>query len=401
METYSKEIEEMLCAFYATLSEKGKRHYSAIEAIKLGHGGITYIANLFGCSRTTIEAGWYELSVDDMAEFCRIRRPGGGRRTANENIFDLDETFLLVIQDHIAGDPMNEDIKWLKLTNYEIRMLLKKHGVVVGKNVVRNLLKKHKFAKRKMERKKSTGEFKDRDLQFRNIAKIKKEFQEAGNPILSIDTKKKEDLGDLARDGRAYTTKAIQAYDHDYPHLSEGKLVPHGIYDLARNEALITLGIQNETAQFISDALKKWWDTIGQRHYPTATSILVLCDAGGANSYRHHTFKFALQALANKIGMPIRICHYPPYASKWNPIEHRVFPHVTRTMEGVPLKSVSEAKDLIKKTKTKTGLNVVVKTSKKVYQTGIKVAKTALEKINITKHGKLKQLNYTIAPAVM
>ena len=305
-----------------------------------------------------------------------------------------------VVAEHIAGDPMNEKIRWLKLTQSEIRASLKKTGIDVGRNAVRKLLKTHGFSKRKMQKKKSTGEFQDRDKQFNQIQALKEEFMASDNPIISIDTKKKEKIGHLHRNGEVYCTQAIESYDHDYPYLAEETLVPHGIYDLKRNEALINIGIKNETAEFVCDSVKKWWNRMGKKYYANATEILVLCDAGGANSYRHNVFKVALQDLVNAIGLPVRICHYPPYTSKWNPIEHRVFPHVSRAMAGVKLESVDDMKNLIKKAKTETGLKVLVQETKKIYEKGIKVAKDVLDKINITKHGELGQLNYTVAPVV-
>lgn len=301
----------------------------------------------------------------------------------------------------MAGDPINEKIKWLKITQGEIRDCLKKKGINVGRNIVRRLLKRHGFSKRKMQKKKSIGEFKDRDEQFNLIQKIKDKFMKSSNPIISIDTKKKEKIGNLHRNGEVYCTQAIESYDHDYPYLADETIVPHGIYDIKRNEALINICIENETAEFVCDSIKKWWNKIGKKHYTKASEILVFCDSGGANSYRHNVFKVALQNLVDTIGLPIRICHYPPYTSKWNPIEHRVFPHVSRTMAGVKLVSVEQTKSLIKKTKTETGLQVFVEISKKVYKKGIKVAREALDTINITKHGKLGQLNYTVAPMVM
>lgn len=335
-----------------------------------------------------------------MIDLHRIRREGGGRTPVVEQLKDIHEIFLSVISEHIAGDPMNEKIKWIKLTRHEISVAMKKLGISVSRNVVRKLLKKNGFVKRKIQRKTSTGEFQDRDKQFRNINKLKNAFMNSVNPIISIDTKKKEKLGNLHRPGEVYCTQALETYDHDYAHLATGTLVPHGIYDMKRNEAFINIGIKNETAEFVCDSIKKWWNTIGIKHYDKATKILIYCDSGGANSYRHHVFKLALQNLSNAISLSIRICHYPPYASKWNPIEHKVFPHVTRAMSGVKLESIDDTKKLIKKTKTKTGLKVLVNTTKKIYKSGVKIAKGALEKINITKHGQLGQLNYTIAPAV-
>jgi len=265
----------------------------------------------------------------------------------------MDAVFLSVVAAHTAGDPMNEKIKWTQLTRCQISVEMKKNGVLVSRNIVKKLLKKHKFVKRKIQRKKSTGEFQDRNKQFENINAVKADFMNSNNPILSIDTKKKEKLGNLHRQGEVYCTQALESYDHDYSHLSTGTIVPHGIYDMKRNEALITIGVSNETAKFICDSIKQWWNRMGKKHYPLASELLIYCDAGGANSYRHHVFKFALQALSNAICLPIRICHYPPYTSKWNPIEHKVFPHVTRAMSGLKLESIEDVKNLIKKTKTK------------------------------------------------
>lgn len=340
------------------------------------------------------------IKKNDLADPSRVRRDGGGRKTIEYTIANIDEEFLSVVAEHVAGDPMNEKIKWLKITQSEIRASLKKHGINVGRNIVRKLLKKHGFSKRKIQKKKSTGEFKDRDKQFNQIQAIKEQFMVSSNPIISIDTKKKEKIGNLYRSGEVYCTQAIESYDHDYPYLAEEILVPHGIYDMQRNEAQINIGIKNETAAFVCDSIKKWWNRIGKKYYGDATEILILCDAGGANSYRHNVFKLALQNLVNTIGLPIRICHYPPYTSKWNPIEHRVFPHVSRAMAGVKLESIDDAKNLIKKTRTEAGLKVLVQETKKVYEKGIKVAKEALDKINITRHGDLGQLNYTVSPAV-
>lgn len=253
---------------------------------------------------------------------------------------------------------MDETIRWVKLTRSEISQEMAKFGINVSRNIIRKLLKKNGFVKRKMQRKKRIGNNDDRDKQFKKIAAQKKLFAKNRNPIISIDTKKKENLGDLYRAGSVYCTKAIEVSDHDYPHLATGKICPHGIYDTQKNLAYINIGVSYETAEFVCDSIRKWWNKYGKKCYVSATEVLVLCDAGGANSYRHNIFKIKLQKLANKINMPIKISHYPPYASKWNPIEHRVFPHVTRAMAGVVLNSAEEAAEYIKKAKTSTGLKV-------------------------------------------
>ena len=249
---------------------------------------------------------------------------------------------------------MNPDIRWIKLTRAEVSEEMKKRGVSVSRNIVRKLMKKHKLVKRKMQRKKSIGQSVDREEQFKNIAREKEKFMASNNPVISIDTKKKEQVGgNLHRDGSVYCTQAIEASDHDYPYLADVKIAPHGIYDMKKNIAYINIGISHETAAFVCDSLKNWWFNHGQNDYSNANEILIFCDAGGANSYRHNVFKVALQNLANEINMPLKIVHYPPYTSKWNPIEHRVFPHITRAMEGTPLNTIDEAKNKIESAKTK------------------------------------------------
>ena len=259
-------------------------------------------------------------------------------------------------------------------------------------------MKKHKLVKRKMQRKKACGKSKDRNEQFNIITETKNKFLKSNNPIISIDTKKKEDLGELHRKGSVYCTQPIESFDHDYPYLSEGKFVPHGIYDVKQNKAHINIGVSCETAEFICDSVRKWWKSRGIKEYSRANKILILCDAGGANSYRHNVFKVELQKLSNKINMKLKVAHYPPYASKWNPIEHLVFPHVTRSIEGVLIKTVEEAKNIIKSTTTKTGLKVTTDIIKKKYDTGKEVAKDFMKTMKIKFDECLGKFNYLISP---
>lgn len=398
MRNYSKAIECGMLRFYLNLNEKDQRYYSAIEALKLGHGGVTYISELFGCTRKTIYSGIRELASEDLVENGRVRRKGGGRIAIEDKLSNLDETFLQVVDSHIAGDPMNQNIRWIKISNDEIRKGMKKHGIEISRNIIKKLLKKHKFVKRKIQRKTKTGKSKDREQQFNIISRKRKKFERSNNPIISFDTKKKEDLGNLHRAGEIYCTEAPESYDHDYPHLSKGKIVPHGIYDVKQNQGYINIGVDNETAEFICDSIKIWWNRVGEKAYPEANEILAFCDAGGANSYRHHIFKLELQKLVNCINIPIRISHYPPYTSKWNLIEHRLFPHVTRAMSGMMINTVEEAKDMISRTNTKTGLKVKVNIIRRLYEKGKRVAKNLIEKINIKRDKNLGYLNYIISP---
>ena len=312
----------------------------------------------------------------------------------------MNEVFLDVIAEHIAGDPMNPNIRWVKLTRAEISEKMRQLGVFVSRNVVRKLMRKNKLVKRKMQRKRSGGKSADREQQFKNIIAEKEKFMNSDNPIISVDTKKKEQVGgNLYRDGSVYCTQAIEVSDHDYAHLADLKIAPHGIYDIKQNKAHINIGISSETAEFICDSLKTWWLTIGKNDYPKAKEILMFCDSGGANSYRHHVFKSEVQNLVNEINIPIKIVHYPPYTSKWSPIEHRVFSHITRALEGVPLNTVDEAKNRIESAKTKTGLTVTAHIIQKTYKTGKKATKDFMKNLKIKFGESVPKLNYTIFPA--
>lgn len=293
---------------------------------------------------------------------------------------------------------MDKEIRWVKLNQDEIVSLLKKNGFICGRRIVRKLLKKHKFVKRKMSRSISTGKYPRRDEQFKNIEKLKKDFDKKGLPYFSVDTKKKEDIGRLYREGRVYTTKAIPAYDHDYSYLSDGKVVPHGIYDIKKNHLHLNFSKDNETAESLCYSLRVWWNTIGKKHYGDLPELLLFCDSGGANSYRHHIFKVKLQVIVNEINIPIRISHYPPYTSKWNPIEHRAFPHVTKAIEGVPLTSIEQVAELAKKSKTSTGLKTTVRVIKKEFGKGVRGTKEMVDRLNIFFDKKIPELNYVIKP---
>lgn len=237
-----------------------------------------------------------------------------------------------------------------------------------------------------------------RNQQFENIAHVKEEFTESDNPMLSMDTKKKEVIGNLYRDGKLLTREEIETLDHDFQSYGEGVVIPHGLYDLKQNFGVVNLGTSRETSEFVTDCIELWWNEQGSFDYPNADKILILCDGGGSNSSRHYIFKADLQNLVNRIGIPIRIAHYPPYTSKYNPIEHRLFPHMTRAGSGLIFTSLDIAKDAYSQTKTKTGLRVVVDLFEKVYKTGRKAVETFKENMKIVFEELLPQWNYTVYP---
>ena len=240
-----------------------------------------------------------------------------------------------LIDRHKAGSPTNPDVYWIHLRPKEIAiLLLEQTGIKLSNGFIKRILKNKGFKYRKLSKNIATGSFEQRDAQFKIIFNLVA-IMRLDSPVISNDGKEKERLGNLYREGKAYSTGSIEVLDHDYQHLGQGKVIPHGIFDHQRIEGYITIGNSHETADFIADNLLWWWDNFGLQYYPNAQNILVLCDAGGGNSYRHYAFKKAILLLAEKIGVNFIICHYPPYASKWNPIEHRLFAHVHRAMQGV------------------------------------------------------------------
>jgi len=402
IQPYHADVEQMMKKYYATLSEKDQRRYAGVEALKLGLGGQSYIAKILGCSEKTVRKGMSELAqMPENPEYeAAIRKPGGGRKRYDENHANIDEQFLQVLKEHTAGDPMDEKVIWTDLTPDGISKLLEQdHKVKVSKTVVKKLLKKHNYRRRKTQKKQTMKTVAHRDEQFQNIKRLKTEFQVKGEPIISLDTKKKEYLGNFYRAGRLYTRQELQAFDHDFNSFAEGVIIPHGIYDLQDNVGYIHLGTSKDTSQFACDCIRSWWLEFGQVRYPNATAILALCDGGGSNGSRNFIFKEDLQRLADELGIEIRIAHYPPYCSKYNPIEHRLFPHVTRACQGVLFTSVNLVKELIEKTKTSKGLKVFVKVVETIYQTGRKVANDFKHTMRIIRDDFLPAWNYRAVPA--
>lgn len=269
---------------------------------------------------------------------------------------------------------MREGVLWTNLSRREISRRLAELGTPASRHTVRKLMKKHGLGQRKVRKRKTLGAHPDRDAQFQNIAKIKAGYLAAGDPVISIDTKKKELIGNFARDGHTHTQAPVDVLDHDFPSAGTGKLIPHGIYDLARNEGYIHLNTSHDTSEFCCDSIARWWERHGHQHYPDARRLLLLCDGGGSNAANHPRFKEDLQALADRLGLELRVAHYPPYCSKHNPIEHRLFPHITRACQGVVFHSVDIAKQFMEKAKTSKGLKVTVDILTGFYETGRKCA---------------------------
>jgi Rhodopirellula transposase DDE domain len=310
----------------------------------------------------------------------------------------LEENLLHVLRDHTAGDPMRADVKWTNLSRRQIAKRLAELGTPASRGVVAQLLHKHGYRRRKALKKATMGQHPDRDAQFENIAGLKKEYLEAGLPVISIDTKKKELLGNFYRPGVIDTQETIIVNDHDFSSKGNGTLIPHGIYDVAKNQGYLHLNTSHDTSELACDSIALWWEEHGRKDYLPAKKLLVLCDSGGSNSASTYIFKQDLQALANRLGLEIRVAHYPSYCSKYNLIDHRLFPHVTRACKGAILDTAETAKYYMEKTETNTGLKVLVRFLNKAYQTGRKYAKAFKKTMTIVFHDLLPKWNYTAVP---
>jgi hypothetical protein len=310
----------------------------------------------------------------------------------------LEENFLKVLEDHTAGDPMRTDVKWTNLSRRQVAQRMTALGTPVSRDVVSQLLRKHRFRRRKSLKKKTMGHHRDRNAQFEKIARLKKQYLKAGLPVISIDTKKKELLGNFYRDGKIDTQETIETNDHDFGSAGSGVVIPHGVYDVGRNQGFIHLNTSHDTSELACDSIAVWWERHGRAFYPLAKKLLVLCDGGGSNSATRYVFKEELQILANRLGIEIRMAHYPPYCSKYNPIEHRLFPHVTRACRGVIFQTLEIVQHYIAKTETTKGLKVTVSILDKVYETGRKCAADFKKNMKIVFDKVLSKWNYRAVP---
>jgi hypothetical protein len=311
---------------------------------------------------------------------------------------DLKSLLTSYIESQKGGSPTDATIFWVSKRPKEIAQNFNQiHNQSISNGLVKRLLNELGYSYRKQSKQLATGIYAQRNAQFEIITTLILTMS-LKSPIISIDCKKKERLGNLYRDGKCYTQAPIKVYDHDYDYLSEGKVIPHGIYDLQANKGYISIGGSSETADFVIDNLRWWWTEYGIYLYPDANNILLLCDAGGANSYRHHIFKDRLLALSKELGMSFIVAHYPPYSSKWNPIEHQLFCHVHHAMSGVVFSDYQTVKERIEATSTKRGLNVTVRLNLQLYQTGIKVDKILKENQRVRHHPIIPELSYRIYP---
>jgi hypothetical protein len=405
-------IDDLKRTFFRTLPEDHRRRFAAIEAISYEHGGIVYISDFFNISRPTIMFGKEELEAmffnnpenpKRPSGKKRIRRIGGGRKKIEDSQPTIVAASKKIMEVHSAGSPTKPEVKWTDLNPGTFAEALQENDYSVSRNSAARLLKDSGFKKRKLEKQLITGTVDpiERNIQFHKIAQYREKFHELGNPVFSVDTKKKEFIGHLSRNGKAYCTGPQPVYDHDFPHLAECKVIPHGIYDYYNTFGFITLGLSCETSDFVCDSLARCWNWYGKYHYPNATEILLTFDSGGANGIRRLKFKEDLIELSRRIGLPIRVAHYPPYTSKWNPIEHKLFSFLEKSMQGKIFDSVESLRTTLEKTTTKSGLRVKAYIHDKIYKLKQKCSEKFKDiKDHFIQHDKVLEMwNYRVSSA--
>jgi len=313
----------------------------------------------------------------------------------------LEENFVAIVTQQQAGDPMHEGVTWTSLPRTEIARRLADRGTPVCAETVGTLLARFGLGTRQLVKTQTMGpDDPDRNAQFERIAELRAQYADSPNPIISMDTKKKELLGNFFRVGSAYGNGDNRVYDHDFATFATGRVIPHGLYDLKRNVGHLTLGNSHDTSQFATASFALWWNRHGAATYPAANSILLLCDGGGSNSSRHHIFKEDLQRLANRIGVAIRVAHYPPYCSKYNPIEHRLFPHITRAWAGLAFRTLEVVTDALRRVWTSTGLKLTYAVLKGEFPTGRHASDSFLAAPTIKYDNDLPRWNYNVRPVI-
>jgi hypothetical protein len=405
MTPYSPEIEREMRAFYRSLRENDRRRYAAIEAEKLGHGGIEYLARVLGVDPKAIRRGRRELRGLSGGPGPRVRAPGGGRKRRIDNDPKLEEDFHAVLAEHTAGSPVQERIIWTDLTRAEIAGHLDGRGGEVSVPIVEQLLDRHGSRDRKPLRMSRMADCPDRDAQFEVIAGWKRTDLASDDPALSMDLKAREPIGNFCRAGSFDSRQAIQTFDHDFEQFADGVVLPHGLYDLKLNRGFVHLGTSHDTSEFARACLLDWWERFGRAGYPRARSALLLCDGGGSNPAdtargEQHLFRADMPRLADALGFEVRRAHYRPYASKYNPIEHRLSPHLSRACRGVVFTSVDRVAALMRKARTRTGLSVVVDVVDKLYATGRRLTDAAKAAIRVIRDAILPRWNYRILPSM-
>jgi len=383
-----------------TLNEAQARWFVAREVLARGRGGLKIVHEATGMSRPTILKGIRELrGKKALAASERIRRPGGGRKRLEVLDPSWEQALDRIMDENTAGDPMNL-LRWTNKSTARIAEELTRQGHPASDETVRRRLRELGYSLqanvKTLEEESGAG----RDEQFRYLNRQVKRGLARGEPVLSVDTKKKERVGNFKNSGRTWrpqgTPREVNVYD--YPYLGEGPAIPYGAYDVYRDEGFVNVGMSHDTAEFAVESLRRWWKLFGRRHYPEARHVLLCADGGGSNGSRNRAWKYYLQQFADQLGLEVTVCHYPPGTSKWNKIEHRMFSFISLNWKGQPLVSYETVVNLIGATRTKTGLRVKAELDPRQYEAGVKISDEEMQQINLRPHSTNPLWNYTISP---
>jgi hypothetical protein len=393
-------IRARFAAVGGGLNERSRRLFAAAEAKTAGHGGIAATFRATGIARSTIGRGLKDLHGPGALSGM-VRRPGGGRPALTETAPTLLEDLRLLLEPATMGDPMRP-LLWVSKSHAKLAEALSAMGYKIKKSSIPKLLEMLKY-RRQVNRKTLEGSNNpDRDAQFEHINAAVIATQAAGQPVISIDTKKKELIGPYKNGGSDYRPEGCpdKVNEHDFADKELGKAIPYGVYDIAANAGCVSVGIDNDTAQFSVNSIRRWLDVMGRERYPGMNKLMITADGGGSNGSRVRLFKVELQKLADETGLDLQVCHYPPGTSKWNKIEHKLFCHITQTWRGQPLISRQTVVELIASTTTKAGLTVRCELDTRPYPKGIQVSKEEMATLNITGDEFHPEWNYTVSPRV-
>jgi Rhodopirellula transposase DDE domain len=392
-------IRRKFLALVGDLDERARRRWAAVEARALGRGGVSVVARATGMSRGTVRAGLRELAdPNPLPPHCQ-RRAGGGRKPDLETQPGLRKALDALIEPATRGSPTNP-LRWTCQSTRRLAKELRRQRFDASASTVRRLLRQMGYSLQANRKTREGKEHPDRDGQFRHIHRRILARRRKREPSISVDTKKKEVLGNLKNSGKSYRPKSkpIEVDVHDFPNPELGKAVPYGVYDIGENEAWVSVGISHDTAEFAVESIRRWWSRLGRPRYRKARRLLVTADSGGSNSSRSRLWKVELQTLADATGLIIEVCHYPPGTSKWNKIEHRLFCHITRNWGGEPLETAEVVVEAIARTTTETGLEVHAWLDENTYAKGRKVSDAELAECKIKRHPFHGEWNYEIHP---
>lgn len=395
-------LREKFVALSPAMNERARRLWAATEAKAIGHGGQSLVAKATGMSRSTIYLGLQELAAADHSTFLfagRIRRPGGGRKTLIYHQPTLLAALDAIVEPTSRGDPQSP-LRWSCKSVRKLATELQQQGFQIGRQKVADLLEQLDYSLQVNRKTKEGASHPDRNAQFEYINAQVQAFQRRAQPVVSVDTKKKELVGDFKQDGREWRPQGVPELVrvHDFVDKKLGKAIPYGVYDLTTNTGWVSIGRDHDTAEFAVETLRRWWRHLGLRLYNSASEMLITADGGGSNASRSRLWKVALQRLADELRLRLTVCHFPPGTSKWNKIEHRMFSHITLNWRGRPLTSHEVVVNLISSTTTRQGLRIEAELDTNCYPTGIVVSDQEMACIQLEKADFHGEWNYTIIP---